>query len=174
MVAKVDAEDGGSKRVADEQEIKSYPTIKFWPANSKTPEKYEGARTEAAFVDFLNKEAGTYRAVGGGLTAAGGTIAAVDEVIQKIIDGGSTVAERADEISAAAKEAAGQKYAEYYGKVAGKAKADEGYLQKELTRLEGMIKKGSSLAPAKLDDLVSRSNILRRFQVLKNEGKSEL
>ena len=122
----------------------------------------------------MNKEAGTYRAPGGGLTAAGGTIAAVDDVIQKIIDGGNTVAEKADDITAAAKAAAGEKYAEYYGKVAGKAKANEGYLDKELARLEGMIKKGSALAPAKLDDLVSRSNILRRFKVTKAEGKSEL
>ena len=174
MIAKLDAEDMGSKKVAQEQEIQSYPTIKFWPAGSSEPEKYSGARSEEALVAFVNKEAGTFRAPGGGLTAAGGTIAALDDVIQKIVDGGNTVAEKADDIVAAAKEQGTKKYAEYYGKVAGKVQANEGYLDKELARLEGMIKKGASLAPAKLDDLVSRSNILRRFQVLKTEGKSEL
>lgn len=176
IIAKVDAEDGGSKQVASEQQIQSYPTIKFWPAGAKEPNKYEGSRTEQALVDFINKEAGTYRAPGGGLTALGGTIKSVDDVIQSIVDGGNTVAEKADEITKAAKAAGTSKYAEYYGKVAGKVKSNEGYLDKELARLEGMIKKGSSLAPAKLDDLVSRSNILRKFKVLKAEieDKSEL
>jgi protein disulfide-isomerase A6 len=123
----------------------------------------------------VNTKAGTYRAPGGSLTAAGGTIVAVDEVIQKILTGGNTVAEKADEIVAAAKKASGEKYAEYYGKVAGKVKANEGYLEKELARLEGLIKKGqSSLAPTKLDDLVSRSNILKKFKVIKEEIKEEL
>lgn len=179
IIAKVDAEQPDSKRLAEEQGVKSYPTIKWFPAGEGTePRKYEGARTEAAFVDFINKEAGTYRAPGGSLTAAGGTISTIDTAIQKIIDAGSTVAEKADEIVKAAKAETGQKYAEYYGKVAGKVKANEAYLDKELGRLEGIIKKGG-LAPQKLDDLVSRSNILRKFKVLKAEiidedGKSEL
>ncbi|KIW01653.1 protein disulfide-isomerase domain [Verruconis gallopava] len=172
IIAKVDAESPDSKRVAQEQGVTSYPTIKWFPAGKTEAEKYSGARTEAAFIDFINKEAGTYRAPGGGLTAAGGTIAAVDTVIQKIVDGGNTVAEKADEIAKAAKAAAGEKYAEYYGKVAGKIKANEGYLDKELSRLEGIIKKGG-LAPQKLDDLVSRSNILRRFKVAKTETTDE-
>jgi protein disulfide-isomerase A6 len=178
VIAKVDAEQPDSKKVAEEQGVKSYPTIKWFPAGETEPRKYEGARTEGALIDFINKEAGTYRAPGGGLTAAGGTIAAVDDVIQKIINGGNTVAEKADEIAKAAKTETSQKYAEYYGRVAGKVKSNEGYLDKELGRLEGIIKKGG-LAPQKLDDLVSRSNILKKFKVAKAEilnedGKSEL
>jgi len=173
VIAKVDAEAPDSKKTAQDQGVQSYPTIKFFPAGTSEPSKYEGARTEQAFIDFLNKEVGTYRAVGGGLTAAGGTIATIDDIIQKIVDGGNTIAEKADAVVAGAKAATGQKYAEYYGKVAGKVKANDGYLDKELTRLEGIIKKGG-LAPSKLDDLVSRSNILRRFKVAITEGKSEL
>lgn len=48
-----------------------------------------------------------------------------------------------------------------------------GYAEKELARLEGLIKKGG-LAEEKLDDLVSRSNILRRFGGVKESGKEEL
>lgn len=173
MIAKVDAEKPDSKKLAQEQGIQSYPTLKWFAAGTSEPKKYEGARTEAALVDYVNKEAGTFRAPGGGLNAAGGTIATVDDLIQKIVDGGNTVAEKADEITKAAKAEASSKYAEYYGKVAGKVKGNEGYLKKELTRLEGIIKKGG-LAPQKLDDLVSRSNILRKFSVEKAEDKSEL
>jgi protein disulfide-isomerase A6 len=174
IIAKVDAEQPDSKKIAEEQGIQSYPTIKWFPAGQSEPQKYEVARTEAAFLDFINKEAGTYRAPGGSLTAAGGTIEAIDSVIQKIIDGGNTIAEKADDIVKAAKAEAGKKYAEYYSKVAGKIKSNEEYLNKELGRLEGIIKKGG-LAPQKLDDLVSRSNILKKFRVAKaDDGKSEL
>jgi protein disulfide-isomerase A6 len=64
-----------------------------------------------------------------------------------------------------------EKYAEYYVKVFQKIDANKGYAEKELKRLEGLLKKGS-LAPEKIDDLTSRSNILRRF--LGREEKSEL
>lgn len=63
------------------------------------------------------------------------------------------------------------KYAEYYVKVFQKVDANKGYVEKELKRLEGLLKKGN-LAPEKIDDLTSRSNILRRF--LNKEEKSEL
>jgi protein disulfide-isomerase A6 len=45
------------------------------------------------------------------------------------------------------------------------------YAEKEFKRLQGLITKGN-LAPEKLDDLTSRSNILRKF--LGIEEKSEL
>jgi len=172
VIAKVDAESADSKKIAAEQDIKGFPTLKWFPAGSKEPTPYEGARTEQALIDFVNKEAGTYRAVGGGLTAAGGTISAIDTVIQTIIDGGSDVASKAEDI---VKAATGEKgtYAQYYSKVAEKVKKNSGYLDKELARLEGILKKGG-LVPSKVDDLTSRSNILRRFKVAKSEEKSEL
>jgi protein disulfide-isomerase A6 len=64
------------------------------------------------------------------------------------------------------------KYAQYYVKVFEKISANKGYAEKELKRLEGLIGKGN-LAPEKLDDLISRSNILRKF-VGQDEEKSEL
>lgn len=96
----------------------------------------------------------------------------MDDVIQTIYSSGNTIAERADDIVKAATAATGSKYAEYYSKVAGKVKGNESYLDKELARLEGLIAKGSALAPAKLDDLVSRSNILRKFKKVVIDGES--
>jgi protein disulfide-isomerase A6 len=152
--------------------VTSYPTIKWFPAGTKEASPYDGARSEQAFIDFINKEVGTFRSVGGGLTAAGGTVAALDAVIQKIIDGGSDIASKADELVKAAKSEKAP-FAAYYGKVAEKVKANAGYLDKELTRLGGILKKGG-LAPQKVDDLTSRYNILRRFKAEKSDGKSEL
>ena len=99
--------------------------------------------------------------VGGKLDALGGTIPSLDTIVGKFT-GGESVASLSKELTAAAK-GLKDKYAEYYVKVAGKVAANQEYLDKELARLEGIIKKGG-LAPEKIDDLTSRSNILRRFK----------
>ena len=55
--------------MAQKYGVSSYPTIKFFPKGNKSnPENYEGGRSEADFVKFLNEKCGTKRAVGGGLS----------------------------------------------------------------------------------------------------------
>lgn len=65
------------------------------------------------------------------------------------------------------------KYAEYYVKVFTKLAKSDGYAAKELARLDGILKKGG-LAPEKLDEFTSKTNILRRFVEKVTGGKSEL
>ncbi|KAL8706863.1 MAG: hypothetical protein Q9201_000132 [Fulgogasparrea decipioides] len=160
LIAKVDAEAENSKSTAEAQGVKSYPTIKYFPRGSTTPEPYEGGRSEKDILEFMNKKAGTHRAVGGGLDAKAGLISSLDAIVQKLTAGGSlaSISEEASKAAHGLKD----KYADYYLKVFGKLGKSEGYAQKELARLEGLIKKGG-LAPEKVDDLVSRSNILRTF-----------
>lgn len=170
LVAKVDAEAPNAKSVAQAQGVKSYPTIKFFPKGSTEPIAYEGARSEQAFIDYLNGKAGTHRTIGGGLNAAAGTIAALDSIVAKFT-GGSSIADVSKE---AVKAATGlkDKYAEYYVKVFDKLSSNPGYVEKESKRLKSILSKGG-LAPEKVDDLVQRSNILSKF-VAKVEGKEEL
>ncbi|MCJ1411869.1 Protein disulfide-isomerase erp38 [Ptychographa xylographoides] len=170
LVAKVDAEAENAKATAEDQGVKSYPTIKYFPKGSTTPVAYEGGRTEQDLVAYLNEHAGTHRAVGGGLDAKAGTIEALDTIIGKFTTG-ATIASITEDATKAAK-GLKDKYAEYYVKVIGKMTASSGYAEKELARLEGMLKKGG-LAPEKLDDLVSRTNVLRVF-TSKDNVKSEL
>lgn len=118
----------------------------------------------------MNEKAGTHRAVGGGLNAKAGIVTSLDSIVGKLSAGGSLVS--VSEAAAKAAQGLNDKYAEYYTKVFEKLGKSQGYAEKELARLEGMIKKGG-LAPEKLDDLVSRSNILRTFTA-KAEGKEEL
>ncbi len=160
LIAKVDAEAENAKATAQEQGVKSYPTIKYFPKGSKTPQAYEGGRTEKDLIGFLNKNAGTHRAVGGGLDAKAGTIEALDAVVAKLTAGGSltTISEEAQKAAQSLKD----KYAEYYVKVFNKLSNSDGYVEKELARLDGLLRKGG-LAPGKVDDLTSRSNILRKF-----------
>merc|ERR1712000_420811 len=132
LIAKVDAEADNAKATAKDQGVSSYPTIKFFPKGSTTPEAYDGGRTEADLVEFMNSKAGTHRAPGGGLNAVAGTIEALDTLVAKFTSG-SSIAEVAGEVTKAAE---------------------------ELARLDGILKKGG-LAPAKLDEFTSKTNILR-------------
>jgi protein disulfide-isomerase A6 len=167
LVAKVDAEAENAKALATEQGVQSYPTIKYFKKGSTEALAYEGGRSEKDFVEFLNTNAGTHRAVGGGLDATGGTIEAFNTIIEKFNGAYGDGAEEALKLAGTLKD----KYAQYYAKVFAKIGANKEYAEKEFKRLQGLIGKGN-LAPEKLDDLTSRSNILRKFLGL--EEKSEL
>jgi protein disulfide-isomerase A6 len=174
VIAKVDAEAENSKATAKDQGVTSYPTIKFFPKGSTTAEAYSGGRTEKDLVDFMNSKAGTHRTPGGGLDLTAGTIDSLDSLVNKFT-GGSSIAEIAAEATKAAqeyKDGAQYKYAEYYVKVFNKLSKSDNYAAKELARLDRIIKKGG-LAPEKVDEFTSKSNILRRF-LEKASGKSEL
>ncbi|TAQ90273.1 hypothetical protein B7494_g1446 [Chlorociboria aeruginascens] len=174
LVAKVDAEAENSKATAKDQGVSSYPTIKFFPKGTKEAEAYSGGRTEQDIVSFINEKAGTHRAPGGGLDATAGTIEALDTLVAKLT-GGSSIAEVAAEATKAAadlKAEAQYKYAEYYVKVFDKLSKSDVYAAKELARLDNIIKKGG-LAPQKLDEFTSKTNILKRF-VNTVTGKDEL
>ncbi|KAH0565153.1 hypothetical protein GP486_001465 [Trichoglossum hirsutum] len=171
LVAKVDAEAPNAKATAEEQGVSSYPTIKFFPKGSTKPKAYEGGRSEADFVEFLNEQAGTHRVVGGGLNAKAGTIEALDAIVAKI-NTGETLSAVASKVQKAAKGIT-DKYAQYYVRVIEKLTKSEGYIKKELARLEGILKKGG-LAPEKADDLTIRTNILRKFVGGKESSKDEL
>ena len=175
VVAKVDAEAENAKATAKDQGVTSYPTIKFFPKGTTEPEAYSGGRTEQDIVDFINSKAGTHRTPGGGLDATAGTIEALDSLVQKWT-GGSSISDIAAEATNAAKdykEGAQVKYAEYYIKVFDKLSKSDNYAAKELARLDGIIKKGG-LAPEKLDEFTSKTNILKRFVEKHIPGKSEL
>ena len=170
LIAKVDCEAPNAKAIAADQGVKSYPTIKYFPKGSKEAVDYAGGRTEADFVEFMNEKAGTHRMVGGGLDNKAGTIDALDSIVSTMT--GSNMAEIQDQLTKASANLK-DKYAEYYIKVANKLKQNQGYVEKELARLEGLIHKGG-LAPGKLDDLTSRSNILRKFKGEERPVEKEL
>jgi len=170
LIAKVDAEAENSKATTRDQGVTGYPTIKFFPKGSKEPITYDGARSEAAFIEFLNSKTGTHRTVGGGLDTKAGTIASLDALIAAY-NPSKGFAKLADEIKKAAKSVQEQ-YTSYYIKVAEKLKDSEGYATKELARLGKILSKGG-LIPEKVDDLVTRTNILRQF-VKEEQPKGEL
>lgn len=178
LIAKVDAEAENAKNTAQAQGVTSYPTIKFFPAGSKTAEDYNGGRDEASLVKFVNEKAGTHRSVGGVLNDLAGTLPTFDSIVARFTAAGVTLSEAAAEAkkeAEALKEQAQHKYAEYYIRVFDKLTKSEGFAAKELARLEGILKKGG-LAPAKIDELTTKTNVLRKFvnKVTGQESKDEL
>lgn len=173
VIGKVDAEAENAKATSKEQGVTGYPTIKFFPKGSTEGEIYQGGRSEEAFVEFLNNKAGTHRAPGGGLDEKAGTVPALDELVAKYTSS-QNFNELVGEIKKAAK-GVQDKYTEYYVKVAEKLSQNSEYAVKEFNRLKKVLSKGGS-APEKIDDLISRSNILRRFlgQEQKENAKDEL
>lgn len=114
------------------------------------------------------------------MTATGGTIEVLNQVALKYAAGQEKLADLASEAKKTASglgEDAQYKYAEYYVKVFDKLSQNEGHVAKEAARLDGIIKRGG-LAPIKLDELQSKSNILKRFMKEAAEkvtgGKAEL
>ncbi|KAI1473920.1 disulfide isomerase [Daldinia eschscholtzii] len=165
VIAKVDAEAENSKATANEQGVSSYPTIKFFPKGSTEGEPYSGGRSEKDLVNFLNEKTGTHRVPGGGLDATGGTIDALNHIALKYAAGSDKLADllaEAKKVAAGLAEDAQYKYAQYYIRVFDKLSQNEGYVAKEAARLDGIIKKGG-LAPSKLDELQSKTNILKQF-----------
>ncbi|KAI1104877.1 disulfide isomerase [Jackrogersella minutella] len=179
VIAKVDAEADNSKATASEQGVSSYPTIKFFPKGSTEGEPYSGGRTEKDLVSFLNEKTGTHRVPGGGLDITGGTIDILNHIALKYAAGQEKLADLAAEAKKTAAELAEDaqyRYAEYYIRVFDKLSQNEGYVAKESARLDNIIRKGG-LAPAKLDELQSKANILKKFAeqvVEKATGKDEL
>lgn len=158
VIGKVDCDDERSKGIKRSEGIKSFPTIKFYPKGSTEAVDYSGGRSEADFISFLNEQTGTHRAPGGGLDSFAGTIPSLDTLIDSLKTGGKQAYEEFGKAAGALQD----KYAEYYAKTAKKVEENSDYVHKELTRLQGLLKKGG-LAPEKADDLITRSNILNRF-----------
>lgn len=179
VIAKVDAEAESSKATASEQGVTSYPTIKFFPKGSTEGEAYNGGRSEKDLVDFINGKAGTHRVPGGGLDTTGGTIDIMNHIALQYAAGTEKLADLAAQAKKAAEdlgEEAQYAYAKYYIRVFDKLAENEGYVAKESARLNNILEKGG-LAPAKLDELQSKSNILKKFAESVAEkvvGKDEL
>ncbi|KAI0201263.1 thioredoxin-like protein [Astrocystis sublimbata] len=179
VIAKVDAEAENSKVTASENGVTSYPTIKFFPKGSTEPESYDGGRSEADLLEFINSKADTHRVPGGGLDAKAGTIDILNHIALQYAAGTEKLAELTAEARKAAENLSNDaqyKFAEYYIKVFEKLAQHEGWVAKESARLDNIIRKGG-LAPSKLDELQSKSNILKQYIDTVTEkivGKDEL
>ncbi|KAJ7650246.1 protein disulfide isomerase [Roridomyces roridus] len=162
VVANIDADDAKNKDLAVKYGVTSFPTIKFFGKGGAEPEAYEGGRSEFDFVAYLNQKCGTHRAVGGGLNDEAGRVSEFDSLASKFFVAAADA--RASILQDAVALAAGAgSVANHYIRVMEKVvNGSEAYLEKEVKRLESILKK-RSLAPAKLDEIKVKFNVLSAF-----------
>lgn len=174
MIAKVDADAANGKATAKAHGVSSYPTLKFFPAGSKEGIPYEGGRAETDFLAYINEKAGTHRVAGGALDSTAGTIAALDTVVAKLTDSNlADISTEAKKIIAEFQEGAQYKYADYYVRIFDKLASSDNWAANELKRLDGILSK-SGLAPAKRDDMASKTNVLRSFVEVLSKATQEV
>ncbi|KEP46636.1 protein disulfide isomerase [Rhizoctonia solani 123E] len=170
IIANYDADNAMNKDIAARYQVRSYPTIKFFPKGSSTKEAvaYDFGRSEADFVKFLNENCGTQRAVGGGLHELAGRLPTLDSLAQSFYSADKAVRET---IYAEAK-VAGEN-ASYYVRVMDKlTSTGEAWVEKEIKRLEGILRK-RSMDPTKLDEIKKKVNVLNAFLEKKVEDVKE-
>jgi hypothetical protein len=98
------------------------------------PEDYEEARTEEAFVEYLNKRCGTHRAAGGLLNEAAGRHPEFDSMASRFVVATADVRDTLYKDAQLFARATGEKY-KYYLKVMEKVlNGSEGYIEKEAAR----------------------------------------
>lgn len=196
VIVNFDADAQQNKDIARSYSVNSYPTVKFFPrANSpyastplpsdtagqkvfdvygKHPISYDKARTEAAFVEFLNEHCGTRRAVGGGLNDLAGRLEGQwDEWASDLMNFVGSAEEESkymlNEIIGLMKKGLEEVKkeeefaAKWYLRASEKlANGSHAWLEKETKRLNSILAK-KSLAPEKLDEVKIKANILAAF-----------
>ncbi|KAK0223361.1 protein disulfide isomerase [Armillaria fumosa] len=175
IIANVDGDDKKNIDLAKRYEVQSFPTIKFFSKDNKEGISYEGGRSEVDFVNFLNEKCGTHRAVGGGLTGKAGRLSDFDALASEFFAAADDVKKSVVKEAKALLASNASESAQYYFRVMEKQlNGPAGYLEKELNRLESLLKK-RSLSPSKLDEIKIKTNILRAFESPKEEtiGREE-
>jgi protein disulfide-isomerase A6 len=164
LVVNVDADAAPNKPLAQQYGVSGYPTLKFFSKDDKEdPIDYNGARTEEAFVEFLNKKCGTHRTVGGLLNDEAGRHPEFDSLAQRFIAAASDARDKLYADAQLFSGAFGKKF-QYYVRVMDKVKNGSlEYVDKESKRLNSILNKGG-LSPQKLDEVKIKINILKAFQ----------
>jgi protein disulfide-isomerase A6 len=162
VVANVDADDKKNRPLAEKYEIGSFPTLKFFSADNKEPETYDGGRSEEDLVKFLNEKCGTHRAVGGGLSDEAGRLVDFDALANKFFTSAAGVRDSAYQEALTLAAAAGPASKHYIRVMEKVINGTEEYIHKEAKRLTTILEK-RNLSPQKLDEIKIKANILRAF-----------
>ncbi|KAG9011056.1 hypothetical protein FRB94_008961 [Tulasnella sp. JGI-2019a] len=164
VLANFDADAAPNRPIASQYDIKSYPTLKFFPKGSKNkvPEDYTGGRGEEDLIHFMNLKCGTHRAVGGGLNDFAGRVATLDTFAAQLFSALPTSRAQIYEEATAAAKAVGATGA-YYLKVMQKiVDGSEDWVEKESKRLTSILAK-RTMTPAKMDEIKTKLNVLAAF-----------
>jgi len=168
-IGHLDADKAENKVVSSRYGVSGFPTIKFLPSSGPAID-YSGARTESAFLSFLNEQCGTHRISGGLLSEQAGRLPDLDELAAQYLP--ASVSERGPILEQARSlaEKLGGAYTKIYLRIFDKVTEDGSYLAKEGERVKKLLEKRATLANAKIDELQIKQNILKAFQAVKEKA----
>ncbi|KAF8071937.1 protein disulfide isomerase [Lyophyllum atratum] len=173
IVANVDGDDKKNAELGKKYGVSGFPTIKFFSKDNKEPTDYQGGRTEADFVAFLNEKCGTQRAVGGGLTNQAGRLPELDILANKFLAAGAEARDKIFKEASLLTASAGATSKHYLRVMEKVVNSSEAYVQKEVTRLAKILEK-RNLAPSKMDEIKIKANILSAFTEQPEEAKEKI
>lgn len=157
VIARIDADQYKSRN--SKFEVNGFPTL-IWFPKSKAHRNYEGGRTLADLVDFVNQNAGTHRRADGLLDESAGLIPELDDLVVDFKSASNK--EAAASTGAAAANNIGTTNAKVYARAFTESAKNPTYAATETARLQKMIN-GGSLKGSKVDEFTQRINILRQF-----------
>jgi len=158
VVARIDCD--AHKEACSRYGVTGYPTLKWFPKDSKAGQDYDRPRVASDLVAFVNEKAKTDRSVDGRLGATAGIIASLKDFVTEF-KGATDKAEVATRAVAAAN-ALATPAAKFYARVFEATAADASFVATELTRVERLLS-SSSLSAKKVDEFTIRANILKSF-----------
>ncbi|BGP52135.1 hypothetical protein JCM10450v2_008106 [Rhodotorula kratochvilovae] len=186
QVAHFNADDADARPIASKYGVSGYPTIKFLAPSSKgaAVEAYQGARSEEAFLEFLNEKCGTDKLPGGLLSDLAGRIPSLDSLASSYLAPTATRPDLLASASAIASSLAadtGSALSAYYLRIFAKfadvtdsegVEAAKAWVAKERERLGKLASKKGQVAVAKLEEAKMKQNILAAFAEAKATASS--
>lgn len=137
--------------------------MQFFPADGSAPRDYQSPRTQEAFIEYINNEAGTHRTAGGLLDDLAGRIPSLDALATTFLsssaDARTAVIAQAQELAnslTGSTNTAEKSAASYYLKVMDKISQSNDWAANEVARLQKMATKRGTMAGKQLDDLQVR------------------
>ena len=161
LIAHIDADQAKNKEIASKLGVQGFPTIKFFE-NGKlaNPTDYNGGRSAADLISYVNTKAGTHRKAGGLLDTMAGRLPDFDALVKRFV--GAPTATRPDLLASASalasklngtvsdSTAAAAYYVRVLQKMAtGNAEDARKYVETESARLQKMAGRKGSLAGKK-------------------------
>ncbi|CDK27330.1 unnamed protein product [Kuraishia capsulata CBS 1993] len=168
VIAEVTTTESPSDELKRRYDVKGFPTILYFHKGDTTkPIEYEGGRTFAELVGFVNIKTDLFRDQNGQLTSKAAIVPEVSDLASSLLS--ASESERQSIVDAIAKELVTARRVDpwvknYYVKVITKiANGEADFISRESSRLSKILAQSGNIAQSKLDTMQKRLNILSTF-----------
>ncbi|GAA5969403.1 hypothetical protein JCM21900_005686 [Sporobolomyces salmonicolor] len=174
-VAHLNADESAAKPLASKYGVSGFPTIKFIapPSKGGKVETYQSARSEEAFLEYLNQQCGTNKGPGGVLSDLAGRIPSLDTLASVYLTPSATRPALLSSASALASSLtdSSSSLATYYLKLMTKWAGASGaqledaraWIAKESERLGKLAGRKGKVAVKQLEEARMKQNVLAAF-----------